>query len=106
MKNKLLTDLKKTLIAEKIAPPLPAAKTKLAPTYQADAALTDEQLLAKAMQGVTPLQLEATAPIHRTKNLMTTPYYVGLPPKVPKTWHKRQFRILLLCSIQLPVRLS
>ncbi|MFO1390962.1 MAG: Smr/MutS family protein [Agitococcus sp.] len=69
MKNKLLTDLKKTLIAEKIAPPLPAAKTKLAPTYQADAALTDEQLLAKAMQGVTPLQLEATAPIHRTKKL-------------------------------------
>ncbi|MCB1659769.1 MAG: hypothetical protein KDI39_16235, partial [Pseudomonadales bacterium] len=65
MKNKLLSDLKKTLVAEKIATPLPTAKAKLAPIQQADANLTDEQLLAKAMQGVTPLQLEATAPTHR-----------------------------------------
>ena len=67
MKNKLLSDLKKTLVAEKIATPLPVAKAKLAPIQQADANLTDEQLLAKAMQGVTPLQLEATAPTHRSK---------------------------------------
>ena len=69
MKNKLLSDLKKTLVAEKIATPLPVAKAKLAPIQQADANLTDEQLLAKAMHGVTPLQLEATAPTHLSKKL-------------------------------------
>ena len=69
MKNKLLSDLKKTLVAEKIATPLPTAKAKLAPIQQADANLTDEQLLAKAMHGVTPLQLEATAPTHLSKKL-------------------------------------
>ena len=68
MKNKLLADLKKTLVAEKIAsssPVKPQSKTPL-PTHEH---LSDEQLLAQAMKGVKPLQLEATAPTHTRKKL-------------------------------------
>ena len=68
MKNKLLADLKKTLVAEKIAstiPVKPHIKTQVATQEH----LTDEQLLAQAMKGVKPLQLEATAPIQTAKKL-------------------------------------
>lgn len=68
MKNKLLADLKKTLVAEKIAdarPIKPQIKTQVA-THEH---LSDEQLLAQAMKGVKPLQLEASAPIQTTKKL-------------------------------------
>ena len=68
MKNKLLADLKKTLVAEKIAstiPVKPHIKTQVATQEH----LTDEQLLAQAMKGVKPLQLEATAPIQTAKKI-------------------------------------
>lgn len=68
MKNKLLADLKKTLVAEKIAdtaPIKPQIKTQVATLEH----LSDEQLLAQAMKGVKPLQLEASAPIQTAKKL-------------------------------------
>lgn len=64
MKNKLLNDLKKTLVAEKLAATT-VVKPKPSQSTRHDEHLSDEQLLAQAMKGVTPLQLEATAPVER-----------------------------------------
>ncbi|HNB20118.1 MAG TPA: Smr/MutS family protein [Agitococcus sp.] len=68
MKNKLLADLKKTLVAEKIASAIPI-KPQINKQVATQEHLTDEQLLAQAMKGVKPLQLEATAPIQTAKKL-------------------------------------
>jgi DNA-nicking Smr family endonuclease len=68
MKNKLLADLKKTLVAEKIASTIPI-KPQIKTQGATQEHLSDEQLLAQAMKGVKPLQLEATAPIQTAKKL-------------------------------------
>lgn len=68
MKNKLLADLKKTLVAEKIASTIPI-KPQIKTQVATQEPLSDEQLLAQAMKGVKPLQLEATAPTQVAKKL-------------------------------------